>query len=669
MQENDIYKKIEKLRKELTYHNEQYYLYDDPQISDYEYDALMQELIDLENEYNYHSATSPSVMVGGGVLEEFEKVRHRTSQLSLANAFSENELRDFDARVKKFVQNYTYTAEYKFDGLSVIITYENGRLIQGATRGDGIIGEDITQNIKTIKTLPKVIDFKGTLIVRGEVIIKKDDFVRLNIQRDKQHLMRFANPRNAAAGSLRQLNVNITKSRPLDIFIFNVDIIEGEEFHSHTQMLEFVKKLGFNVSKVEYKHDIEQVIEFCKIMQDKREDLEYEIDGLVFKIDEIKLRDQLGSTSKHPKWAIAYKFPAHQEETIIKDITIQVGRTGVLTPVAELEPVKISGSVVSRATLHNEDFIKEKDIRIGDSVFVRKAGEIIPEVVNVNLAKRKKDVQEFIFPTKCPVCGYGVRREKDQAAIKCINLSCPAASLRRVIHFCSREAMNIDGMGQGVITSLFNNNLINDISDIYKLKEKKQEMMALDKMGQKSTENILSAIEESKKNDLNKLLFGLGIPLIGQRGATLIANKFLAIDNILSATLEDLINIPDIGEKMALEVVRYFKNQEHIAIINALKDAGVNMKKITNEDSSKQLFKDKTFVLTGTLQGYTRNEIKDIIESMGGKVSSAVSAKTDCVLAGENTGSKYEKAVQLGIKIIDEQEFISMMEGNDEDAN
>ena len=669
MKETDIYKKIEHLRSELTYHNEQYYLYDDPQISDFEYDALMQGLINLENEYNYHSPNSPSVMVGGGVLEEFEKVRHKTSQLSLANAFDENELRDFDARIRKTVQHYTYTAEYKFDGLSVIITYEKGKLMQGATRGDGVIGEDITQNIKTIKSLPKTIDFKKTLIIRGEVIIKKEDFINLNVLRDSKNLSRFANPRNAAAGSLRQLNPSITKSRPLDIFIFNVDLIEGQEFNSHAGMLNFVSGLGFNVSKIEFKHNIDQVIDFCRYMKEKREDLEYEIDGLVFKIDEMDLRDLLGSTSKHPRWAIAYKFPAQEKETLLNEITIQVGRTGVLTPVAELYPVEISGSVVSRATLHNEDFIKEKDIRIGDNVFVRKAGEIIPEVVSVNFAKRKSDAKKFIFPSKCPVCGYDVAREEEQAAIRCVNISCPAASLRRVIHFCSREAMNIEGLGKAGLTMLYNNNLVRDISDIYKLKDKKQEIISLDRMGQKSTENILSAIEESKKNDLNKFLFGLGIPLIGQRGATLIANKFLTIDKIINATQEDFLNIPDIGEKMAFEVVKYFRNPDHIAIINAFKNAGVNMKKMMNEEGLEQIFDNKTFVLTGTLQDYTRNEIKDIIESMGGKVSSAVSAKTDYVLAGENPGSKYEKAVQLGIKIIDEQEFINMMEGKNEDAN
>jgi DNA ligase (NAD+) len=669
MKEMDIYKKIEHLRSQLTYHNEQYYLYDDPQISDFEYDALMQELIDLENKYNDHSPNSPSVVVGGGVLEEFEKVHHKTSQLSLANAFDESELRDFDARIKKSVQHYTYTAEYKFDGLSVIITYENGKLVQGATRGDGVIGEDITQNIKTIKSLPKTIDFKNTLIVRGEVIIKKEDFINLNLQRDSQNLTRFANPRNAAAGSLRQLNPSITKSRPLDIFVFNVDLIEGKEFNSHAHMLEFVSALGINVSKVEFKHNIDQVIDFCKLMKENRDDLEYEIDGLVFKIDELNFRHLLGNTSKHPRWAIAYKFPAQEKETLIKDITIQVGRTGVLTPVAELEPVEISGSIVSRATLHNEDFIKEKDIRIGDNVFIRKAGEIIPEVVNVNFAKRKSDVKKFIFPSKCPVCGYDVVRQEDQAAIKCVNIACPAASLRRVIHFCSREAMNIEGLGKAVLTMLYNNHLIRDISDIYKLKDKKQELISLDRMGQKSIKNILSAIEESKKNDLSKLLFGLGIPLIGQRGATLIANKFLTIDHIINATYEDLLSIADIGEKMAFEVVKYFKSPEHIAIINALKDAGVNMSKITNEGDLKQIFNNKTFVLTGSLQDYTRNEIKDIIESMGGKAASSVSSKTDYVLAGENPGSKYEKAVQFGIKIIDEQEFISMMEGKNKNAN
>lgn len=661
---DDIYKQIDKLRSEINYHNDQYYLSDDPQISDFEYDALMRQLTELEDKYNYHSPDSPSVKVGGGVLEEFEKVRHKTVQLSLANAFDEKELREFDARVKKNVSKYTYCAEYKFDGLSVIIEYQNGKLVRGATRGDGAIGEDITQNIKTIKTLPKSIEFKNNLVLRGEVIIKKEDFKKLNLQREKENLAKFANPRNAAAGSLRQLDSKITKSRPLDIYIFNVDIIEGRQFNSHLEMLAFIKSLGFNVSKADKKDNIEQVIEFCGIMEKKKEELDYEIDGLVFKIDEINLRDVLGSTSKNPRWAIAYKFPAVQKQTKIKDITIQVGRTGVLTPVAELEPIEISGSVVARATLHNEDYIRQKDIRVGDIVYVRKAGEIIPEVVSVDFDKRDKNSKEFIFPAKCPVCGYDVAKQEDIAAVKCSNISCPAASLRRVIHFCSRDAMNIEGMGQAIVTAMFNNNLINDVSDIYYLKDKKEEIMSLEKMGRKSTENILDAIEKSKSNDLNKLIFGLGIPLIGQRGATLIANKYKVIDNIIEAKEEDLSQISEIGEKMAYEIVRYFKNKDHIAIINSLKAAGVNTKKIDDDsDNTSGVFKDKTFVLTGTLTGYTRNDIKDIIEKMGGKVSSSVSAKTDYVLAGESPGSKYDKAQELNIKIINEEEFNNLMKG------
>lgn len=661
---DDIYKQIDKLRREINYHNDQYYLSDDPQISDFEYDALMRQLIELEDKYNYHSPDSPSVKVGGGVLEEFEKVRHKTVQLSLANAFNETELREFDARIKKSVSNYSYCAEYKFDGLSVIIEYQNGKLVQGATRGDGVIGEDITQNIKTIKSLPKSIEFKNNLIIRGEVIIKKEDFIKLNLQREKENLFKFANPRNAAAGSLRQLDSKITKSRPLDIFIFNVDIIEGKQFNSHMEMLAFIKSLGFNVSKAEKKENINQVIEFCDKMAEKREELDYEIDGLVFKIDEINLRNILGSTSKNPRWAIAYKFPAVQKQTKIKDITIQVGRTGVLTPVAELEPVEISGSVVARATLHNEDYIKQKDIRVGDMVFVRKAGEIIPEVVSVDFDKRDNNSKEFLFPSKCPVCGYDVAKQEDMAAVKCSNISCPAASLRRVIHFCSRDAMNIEGMGQAIVTAMFNNNLISDVSDIYYLKDKKEEIISLDKMGKKSTENILDAIEKSKSNDLNKLIFALGIPLIGQRGATLIANQYKDIDNIIDAKQEDLSQIPEIGEKMAYEIVHYFKDKDHIAIINSLKTAGVNTKKLNNgSDNTNDIFKDKTFVLTGTLKGYARNEIKDIIEKMGGKVSSSVSAKTDYVVAGESPGSKYDKAQELNIKIINEEEFNDLMKG------
>jgi len=669
MEKSEIYKQIDKLRGEINYHNEQYYLYDDPIISDFEYDEMMRRLIELEDKYDYHSDDSPSVRVGGGVLEEFKKVKHKKAQLSLANAFSESELREFDSRIKKHINYYTYSAEYKFDGLSVIIEYQNGKLIQGATRGDGVIGEDITHNIKTIKSLPKNIEFKNNLIIRGEVIIKKADFAELNLSREIQGLHKFANPRNAAAGSLRQLDAKITKSRPLDIFIFNVDLIEGKEFNSHIEMLDFIKGLGFNTSEAKLKNNIEDIIKYCEIMQDKRQELDYEIDGLVFKINELKSREILGSTSKNPKWAIAYKFPAVIKKSKLKDIFIQVGRTGVLTPVAELEPIEISGSVVSRATLHNEDYIAQKDIRIGDEVYVRKAGEIIPEVVSVDFDKRLPDAKKFEFPKKCPVCEYDVVKQQDQAAIKCVNISCPAASLRRVIHFCSRDAMNIEGLGSAVVTSMFNNNLIADISDIYKLKYKKEKIMSLEKMGKKSTENILASIEKSKENDLDKLFFALGIPLIGQKGAKILAKKYKNIDNLINATQEELTQIDEVGEKMAYEIVKYFANKDHINIINSLKSSGVNMKLLNSENNFGNILKDKTFVVTGTLEAYSRGEIKDKIDKAGGRVSSSVSAKTDYVLAGENPGSKYDKAAELGIKIINEKEFEELIKGKTNDES
>lgn len=661
--------RIQKLRQELRYHNDQYYLYDDPQISDAQYDSLMRQLIDLENEYNDHDPLSPSVTVGGGVLEGFEKVTHQTVQLSLANAFNEGELRDFDHRIQKTVSNYTYSAEYKFDGLSVILRYQNGRFVQGATRGDGMIGEDITQNIKTIQTLPKKIDFQGNLILRGEVIIKKNDFIQLNQDREEQGLAVFANPRNAAAGSLRQLNVAVTKTRPLDIFIFHADEVEEKEFANHREMMFFVSSLGFPVSPIETMHNIEEVIAYCRQMQQKREELVYEIDGLVFKIDELALRAKLGNTTKNPRWAIAYKFPAEEKETRLTDIQIQVGRTGVLTPVADLEPVHISGSLVSRATLHNEDFIAQKDIRIGDSVVVRKAGEIIPEIVRVNLAKRPADAQVFTFPTSCPACGYEVRREEGQAAVKCVNIACPAAFLRRIIHFCSRDAMNIEGMGPAVCAALYNAKLIKEVSDIYRLKDKRQEIMQLDKMGEKSTENLLAAVEQSKQNDLNKLIFALGIPLIGQRAAKLLAGHFRTMQRLMEAKEEEISAIFEIGEKMAEEVVKYFADESHRQVLASLEQQGVNMTDLSAGTTKSNLFEEKTFVVTGTLKNYTRNEIKDIIESHGGKVSGSVSAKTNYVLVGQEPGSKYQNAIRLGVTIIEEEEFEKMLKGSTDDAN
>lgn len=669
MDETQAREQIQKLRAELRYHNDQYYLYDDPQISDAEYDSLMRRLMDLETEYNDHDPASPSVTVGGGVLEGFEKVNHQTAQLSLANAFSEGELRDFDNRIKKVVSHYTYAAEYKFDGLSVILHYQNGRLLQGATRGDGLIGEDITQNIRTIRSLPKKIDFEGNLILRGEVIIKKSDFLRLNQAREEQGLAVFANPRNAAAGSLRQLNVAVTKGRPLDIFIFNADEIEGRDFVSHKEMLSFIESLKFPVSHIKIMHNIDEAIAYCRTMQDKREELTYEIDGLVLKVDELPLRALLGSTTKNPRWAIAYKFAAEEKETRLLDIQIQVGRTGVLTPVAQLQPVHISGSLVSRATLHNEDFISQKDIRIGDSVIVRKAGEIIPEIVRVNLDKRPQDARPYVFPLTCPQCGYRVKRPESQAAVRCTNLACPAAALRRIIHFCSRDAMNIEGMGPAVCAALYNTGLISEVSDIYKLKEKKQEIMRLDKMGEKSTKNLLEAIENSKQNDLHKLIFALGIPLIGQRAAKLLAERFHSMTALMSAREEEISSIYEMGDKMADEVIKYFEDETHRQIIASLKADGVNMTSMSAYARQSDALGGKNFVVTGTLKNYTRNEIKDIIESHGAKVSSSVSAKTDYVLAGQDPGSKYDKAAQLGVAIISEEEFEEILKGSTGNAN
>ncbi len=656
---------IKRLREELNYHNEQYYLFDEPKISDYEYDEMMRALAALEEETGDEDPDSPTRRVGGGVLEGFEKVRHESVQLSLANAFSAEELRAFDERVKKELgESYSYSAEYKFDGLSVVLTYENGRLVQGATRGDGTVGEDITPNIRTIKGLPRQIDFDGRLVLRGEVIIEKEDFKALNEQRTLDGLPHFANPRNAAAGSLRQLNLNITKQRPLKMFIFNVDSAQGAHFTSHIGALEYVGRLGFAVSKAQRLETIQDVVDYCAQTVKRREEMPFEIDGLVFKVDEIEKWASLGSTAKNPRWAIAYKFPAVEEQTVVKDITVQVGRTGTLTPVAELEPVLISGSVVSRATLHNEDMIKLKDVRIGDTVYVRKAGEIIPEVVRVDFEKRPPDAEAYVFPMSCPVCDQPTVRIAQQAAVKCINPACPALGLRSLIHFCSREAMNIEGLGKKVVKVLYEAGFVKDFADFYHLAEKRAELAELDKMGDKSVDNMLKAIERSKENDLDRVLFALGIPLIGQRAAKLLAEHFLSIEALMEADEAMLTEIEDIGPKMAEQAVRYFQDEENRRIVYALKACGVNMQKHREAvQAPAPSLEDRVFVLTGTLERMTRAEAKGLIERAGGRVTGSVSKNTDFVVAGENAGSKYAKAQQLEIPVIDEEAFIQMVKG------
>lgn len=657
----DAKKEIEQLTEELLEHNRKYYEEDNPSISDYEYDMLLRKLMKLEEEYpEYKKEYSPTDRVGGKALDGFEKVKHEYKQLSLANAFSFDELLEFDNRVKKEIENPVYTLENKFDGLTIVLTYENGILKTGATRGDGEVGEDVTLNVKTIKTIPLKLNKDVNLTVRGEVLIYKDNFEKINKQREKDGESLFANPRNMAAGSIRQLDSKVAAKRDLDCFIFNLEHIDGVELSSHSESLDYLKSLGFKVSEYKKFNNINEIFKALNEKEEERKKLPYEIDGAVIKLDNLRDREILGSTNKNPRWAIAYKFSETKVKTLLKDIIVNVGRTGTLTPVAILEGVNIDGSFVSRATLHNEDYIKDNDIRIGDKVIVKKAGEIIPQVVSS--VKEERNGEEIIFemPKTCPVCGHEVVREEGISAIKCINIDCPAKISREIIHFASRDAMNIDTLGERVLENLIEADLIQDVSDIYRLKDKKEQIEQMEKMGEKSVLNMIEAIEKSKENSLEDLIFALSINLVGKQGAKLLAKEFKSMDNLMNATYDDLISINEIGDKMANEIIKFFNNEKKISLINRLKSLGVNMEYI-NEENEDLKFEGMTFVLTGTLSKYKRNDAKKIIENYGGKVSSSVSKKTTYVLAGENAGSKEEKAKALGIKIISEDEFEKMI--------
>lgn len=657
----DAKKEIEQLTEELLEHNRKYYEEDNPSISDYEYDMLLRKLMKLEEEYpEYKKEYSPTDRVGGKALDGFEKVKHEYKQLSLANAFSFDELLEFDNRVKKEIENPVYTLENKFDGLTIVLTYENGILKTGATRGDGEVGEDVTLNVKTIKTIPLKLNKDVNLTVRGEVLIYKDNFEKINKQREKDGESLFANPRNMAAGSIRQLDSKVAAKRDLDCFIFNLEHIDGVELSSHSESLDYLKTLGFKVSEYKKFSNINEIFKALNEKEEERKKLPYEIDGAVIKLDNLRDREVLGSTNKNPRWAIAYKFSETKVKTLLKDIIVNVGRTGTLTPVAILEGVNIDGSFVSRATLHNEDYIKDNDIRIGDKVIVKKAGEIIPQVVSS--VKEERNGEEIIFemPKTCPVCGHEVVREEGISAIKCVNIDCPAKISREIIHFASRDAMNIDTLGERVLENLIEADLIQDVSDIYRLKDKKEQIEQMEKMGEKSVLNMIEAIEKSKENSLEDLIFALSINLVGKQGAKLLAKEFKSMDNLMNATYDDLISINEIGDKMANEIIKFFSNEKKISLISKLKSLGVNMEYI-NEENEDLKFEGMTFVLTGTLSKYKRNDAKKIIESYGGKVSSSVSKKTTYVLAGENAGSKEEKAKTLGIKIISEDDFEKMI--------
>lgn len=668
MTEQEAKKKLESLREVLAQYNYEYHVLDKPSVPDAEYDQKMQELKQIEEQYPHLiTPDSPSQRVGGEPLEGFQKVTHRVPMLSLGNAFNEEDLKDFDRRVREGldVNKVTYVCELKIDGLAISLRYENGFFVQGATRGDGTTGEDITNNLKTIRSIPLKIKDDNPIEVRGEAYMPQKSFLALNEAREQMEEEPFANPRNAAAGSLRQLDPKIAAKRNLDIFLYAVGEWESGELSTHSERLTYLQQLGFKTNPEWRKCEgIEEVLEYVENWVEKRAELSYDIDGIVIKVDNLEAQEQLGFTAKSPRWAIAYKFPAEEAVTELTDIELSVGRTGVITPTAILEPVKVAGTTVQRASLHNEDLIKEKDIRIGDTVVIKKAGDIIPEVVRVVMDKRIEEGKPFAMPTECPSCGNELVRLEEEVALRCINPNCPAQLKEGLIHFVSRLAMNIDGLGEKVVEQLFREKLIHTIADLYRLE--KEELLQLERMGEKSVSNLLQAIEQSKENSLERLLFGLGIRYVGSKAAKTLAAHFETMENLQQASFEELTAVDEIGDKMADSIVRYFEDDKVQYLLTELKDLGLNLTykgpKATDvgEDA---VFAGKTIVLTGKLSIYTRQEVKQQIESLGGNVTGSVSKKTDIVIAGEDAGSKLDKANKLGIQVWDEEKLQTVLEG------
>ncbi|MFF2447115.1 NAD-dependent DNA ligase LigA [Neobacillus sp. NPDC058068] len=655
--------KINEIRSLLNQYGYEYYVLDKPSVPDAEYDNIMQELLELEEKFpELKTPDSPSVRVGGAVLALFEKVEHRTPMLSLGNAFNEQDLRDFDRRIRQAVgDDSSYVCELKIDGLAVSLRYEDGLFVQGATRGDGTIGEDITANLKTIKSIPLRLREPVSLEVRGEAFMPKRSFEALNEARAERGEELFANPRNAAAGSIRQLDPKIAASRKLDVFLYGIGNPEAIGAVSHSAGLDYLDHLGFKANKERRKcASIEEVIQFVTEWVEKRPHLPYEIDGIVIKVDSLVQQAELGTTAKGPRWAIAYKFPAEEVVTTLLDIELSVGRTGVITPTAILTPVKVAGTTVQRASLHNEDLIREKDIKIGDKVVVKKAGDIIPEVVNVLADQRTGNEVDFKMPTHCPECESELVRLEGEVALRCINPKCPAQIREGLIHFVSRNAMNIDGLGERVISQLFAEKLISDVADIYKLTS--EQLLALERMGEKSVSNLIKAIEASKSNSLEKLLFGLGIRHVGAKAAKTLAINFDSMDQLAIASKDEVIAINEIGEKMADSIVAFFEQDEAKELINELVAAGVNMAykgaKPVSAAESDSIFAGKTVVLTGKLELLSRNEAKEKIEALGGNVAGSVSQKTHLVIAGADAGSKLKKAEELGIEVWDEEKLL-----------
>lgn len=659
----NIETKMNELCDKLNDYSYRYYVLDEPAVSDFEYDMLLRSLAELENKYpQYAKETSPTKRVGGAVLDGFKQVRHTVSMESLTDAFSKEEVYEFAERISPVLgDDVEFDIEPKIDGLSVSLEYENGVFVRGSTRGDGTVGEDVTENLKTIKTIPlKLLENVEYIEVRGEVYMPRKAFAKLNMRREEEGLSVFANPRNAAAGSLRQLDTKICAQRNLDIFVFNIQQIRGYNILTHSEGLKLLRRLGFKVIDNFICSGIDDAYACIEKIGNERKDYKYDTDGAVVKVNNLENRNLLGSNAKAPKWAIAYKFPAEQKKTVVRGISVQVGRTGVLTPAADLEPVLIAGSTVSRATLHNIDNIYQKDIRIGDTVIIQKAGDIIPEVVSVDFSKRTGNEIKFEMPDKCPVCGSVTVREEGEAAYRCTGINCPAQLQRHIEHFVSRNAMNIDGLGPAIIEQMLKSKIITCAPDLYYIDF--QRVAMLEKMGDKSAQNLQEAIEGSKKNDLGRLIFALGIRHVGEKAGKNLAKHFKTLDNLINASENEIEAVPDFGHIMAQSVCEFFKNEKNLDAIERLRAAGVNFES-ASESGDDMRFLGKTFVLTGTLEHYKRDEAKAIIENFGGKVSGSVSKKTDFVLAGREAGSKLEKAESLEITIIDENEFDRMCKG------
>ena len=659
-------KKIKALREKIREAEYRYFVLDDPQISDAEFDKLMQDLIKLEKQFpELLTDDSPTQRVGGEVLDEFEKVEHSTEMLSLDNSFNAEELRDFDQRIKKNTasRDYQYVVEHKIDGLSAVIRYQGGSFQLGATRGNGEVGENITENMKTIRSLPLKIEEKAELELRGEIYLSKSEFERINEKRLENEQKTFANPRNAAAGSVRQLDSKIAASRRLSILIYDMISHSEKEFKTHLEVFSYLKEQGFNVNWHKKAENIEKVIEICHEWEEKRETLDFEIDGLVVKINNLALREELGSTARSPRWAIAYKFPAQQKISRVKDIEISLGRTGALTPTAVLEPVEIAGSTVSRATLHNEDEIKRKDIRIGDNVLVQKAGDVIPELVKVIKEKRDGSEKEFEMPNLCPVCGTKVSRAEGEAVTRCTNISCPAQRREKILHFVSRDAMNIEGVGPALVDQLLENNLIDDYADLYFLK--KHHLQKLERMGEKSSQNVIEAIKTSKDREFFRVIYALGIRHVGLGAARTLNYNYSSIAQLMEASRAELEKIDEIGPVIADSIVTFFSEKQNRDLISRLKQAGINLSREESEEKEKFL-EGLKFVFTGSLNEFTRSEVKELVEKAGGRSVSSVSSKTDYLVIGNNPGSKYQKAQELEIEILTESEFKQLLENKEE---